>query len=223
MSFKFRILILFKMSRLRSPPPSETDGDGVPRQPIGVSAQNAPVYAPYRHTERQLASDLSRMISDGENVGAHIPAPDGVEFRGASKSQLRLTISGNYARRRRRVFGYVGDIQLETEARGTTAPAHLQIDAIISWRYGGRSREDAESFIFAILNAFASKALHPNPAVCAIVGGAIVGFADPSSGDSESARLTGRGETDVLTWHGASIGAWLDTAVFLLLAYFFYF
>ena len=45
-------------------------------------------------------------------------------------------MSGRYARRHRRVFGYVGDIQLSTEARGTLTPPPPADRYDHPWRYG---------------------------------------------------------------------------------------
>ena len=56
---------------------SNTEGGDAPRQPIVVSAFNTPVYAPYRPAVRQMDSGLPRLLSAGENVGDHIPAPSG--------------------------------------------------------------------------------------------------------------------------------------------------
>ena len=114
------------MSRLSSPL-NNPGGADAPAQPVGFSAFIQPVYSPYRPTARQLANEIPRLLKSVVNVASSIPSTDGFEFRGAANSQLQLTISGKYARRRRRVFGYVGDIQLAKEARGTVTPVHLEI------------------------------------------------------------------------------------------------
>lgn len=78
-------------------------------------------------TVRQADIDIPRLLRAGPNVGTSIPAPAGLGPKGAANSQPWLTLSAHYARRRRRIFGYVGDIHLETGARGTSTPSHLQV------------------------------------------------------------------------------------------------
>ena len=46
------------MRRLPTFPLKDTYCDGTQRHPIGVSAHNQPVYAPYRPTVRQLSTEI---------------------------------------------------------------------------------------------------------------------------------------------------------------------
>ena len=99
---------------------------------------NTTAYETYRPTIRRLDADLSRLIPDGGKVGAHIPPPPVAECpTDIGNSQHRLEIIDTFTRRRRRVFGYFGDIHLDKEAIGASAPAQMQVVAIAPWSYGG--------------------------------------------------------------------------------------
>ena len=190
---------------------------GGAHQPIGFSSDNTPVFSPYRPTVRKLADQIPPLIRSGVDLSTIIPAPDGFSFHGGGNSQLQMTLSGDYARRFRRIFGYAGDIQLAVEARGTATPTRLQVVAIPPWRYGNDPIENDESFIFCRVGAFASKSLltvggqeflhcaptfSPTP-LSSSRGDPVVGFLETSPGGAKSAQLTGWGKTDVLTWQGA--------------------
>ena len=89
---------------------------------LGFDAGGPPVFGSYRPTVRSLAGRIPAWLRSGVNLLSAIPVPSGFSFGlGANpgKPQLQLTLDGGYARRYRRVFGYVGDIQLSVEARGT--------------------------------------------------------------------------------------------------------
>ena len=185
--------------------------DGSPQ--LGFDASGAPVFGPYRPTVRSLADRITGWLRPGVDLLDVIPVPSGFSFaRGSNlgKLQLQLTLDGAYARRYRWVFGYVGDIQLAVEARGTATPTQLTIVAMIPWRYGNDAKiETEDSFIFCRIDAFASKALltiggrilsfptpifASDPAVIIRVGDPVSGFLEPSPGDSKSAQLTGWGK-----------------------------
>ena len=170
---------------------------------------------------RQLADQIPAWLRSRVDLPTVIPVPAGFSFGRGGNDQLQRALLGAHARRYRRVFGYVGDIQLSVEARGATTPTQLKVVALIPWRYGNdTSREKEDSFTFPRINAFASKVLltlggggyfvytpifAPDPAVIIRVGDPVSGFLGPSPGESKSAQLTGWGKTDVLTWQGASL------------------
>ena len=128
-------------------------------QPFGFAADGPPVFAPYRPTIRKMAGQIPAWLRSGIDLSTAIPIPAGLPFSRGEKNQPHLTLPGSYARRFRRIFGYVGDIQLSCEARGALTPAQLTIAALTPWRYGDDPREAEDSFIFCRINAFASKAL----------------------------------------------------------------
>ena len=69
------------------------------------------------------------------------------------------------------------------------------------WRFSDiRRLETQDSFIFARVIAFASTAALPAAAVRIAVGEPVVGFIQPTSGDSRSAQLVG--------WHPCSLSDW---------------
>ena len=186
---------------------------------LGFDAAGSPVFGSFRPTVRTLADRIPDWLNSGANLLSVLPAPSGFSFptgNNSGEKQLHLTLDGAYARRYRRVFVYVGDIQLSVEARGAATPTHLTVVVMIPWRYGPDTKvEKEDSFIFARTNAFASKALltfgrrtcfpfltpmfAPNPAVIIKVGDPASGFLEPPSGDSMSSQMTDWNKTDVLT------------------------
>ena len=59
------------------------------------------------------------------------PRPSGMEFLTDTQNpNIQMEITGSFARRRRRVSGYAGDNQMDTEANGTSAPAQMRVVAI---------------------------------------------------------------------------------------------
>ena len=84
-------------------------------------------------------------------------------------------------------------------------PTQLQIITLFPWRFGDlRQLETRDSFIFARVIAFASTAAFSAAACRVSVGEPVVGFLQPSSGDSRSAQLVG--------WHTCSLQDWQLTA-----------
>ena len=128
--------------------------------PLGFAADGPPVFGPYRPTVRPLADRIPGWLRSGVDLLTVIPVPVGFGFVRGGNAQLQLTLDGGYARRYRRTFGYVGDIQLSVAARDTATPSQLTIIAMIPWRYANdTAREKGDSFIFCRINAFAPKAL----------------------------------------------------------------
>lgn len=91
---RYKFLNCAFFTSFQDAPPNDAGGADPQRQPIGVSAQNQPVFAPYRSTVRHLANEIPRLAKSGLSVGASIPAPAGFEFKGATNSRLHLTLSG---------------------------------------------------------------------------------------------------------------------------------
>ena len=94
----------------RSDPLSSVDSRGNARPEIGRAALNRPVYAPYLPSVLSQASDFTALAdSPGIQPEVIIPVLDGRTFAtNADTKQLQLVVDPMYARRFRRVFGYVG-------------------------------------------------------------------------------------------------------------------
>ena len=97
-------------SSARSDPLSHVDARGKMRPEIGRTAINRPVYAPYRPSVLSEASGPAALADSPEiQPDVIIPVPDGVGFASNSATkQLQLQLNPMYARRFRRVPGYVG-------------------------------------------------------------------------------------------------------------------
>lgn len=92
------------------------------------------------------------------------PLPAGLHLmRAPGDSQIQLRVAPFFARKLKRIFGYVAEITL-SDGYGTDAPAQLQIATRIPWRYGPSQREVGLSWILVRVQAFVSKALFDAPA-----------------------------------------------------------
>ena len=74
-----------------------------------------------------LANELTHLRADGATaIGALLPVPGGVTFEDNSATgQLQLRINSAYARRFRRIFGYVGGVQIPPSDTGAVSRATL--------------------------------------------------------------------------------------------------
>lgn len=103
----------------RIDPLSQVDAYGDARAEIGLSALGRPVYSPYRPTVVSLASELTHLKESPEiQVEMCVPVPEGMSFAGNSATgQLQLSLNPMYARRFRRVSGYLGEIRISLMRR----------------------------------------------------------------------------------------------------------
>lgn len=91
---------------------------------IGRAAANRCVYDPYRPSALSMDNELTHLRDGGNPVGLHLAGPAGMSFgANPSTNQLQVRLPSPYARRFRRVFGYVGEIQNPPEAMGTVSRA----------------------------------------------------------------------------------------------------
>lgn len=96
------------------------DADGVIRPPIGTSAFGSTVFAPFRPSPMFLANTMHSLDLGTADPNRHIRLPHGMSFTRAANAQLQLALSNAFARRLRRVLGYVAEIQLSSTGRGAT-------------------------------------------------------------------------------------------------------
>ena len=82
---------------------------------------------------------------------------------------------------------------ISSDGEGTATPAHIQVVSLIPYRYGTSSQEAAASYLRIRIQAFVSRAIFASPIQTLSVGGPIVGFCEPTSGDSLSAQLVSWG------------------------------
>lgn len=137
------------------------------------------------------------------------PLPQGMHLPHCTANvQLQLHLGPVFAKRMKRMFGYISEITL-SECDGAPTPAQVQVVALAPWRYGQTSIENGRSWIYTRVNAFASKALFAKvaqvrtfsaPLIFGLhfhsvrvlhMGQPVMGFCEPSSGDSKSAQLVG--------------------------------
>ena len=94
--------------------------DGAARIPFGFAASGLEVYTPFRPSCVYLDNVLTTLAQTSADPNLHLPLSDGmVFFPSAGDGQLQLVSDDIFARRYRRVFGYVGEIQLHTAGAGT--------------------------------------------------------------------------------------------------------
>ena len=91
---------------------------------LGLSALNRPAYSPYRSSVLSQAAAFTRQAASPEiQPEVIIPVPDGWSFaKNADTNQLHVSVGPLYARRSKRVFGYVGEIALSAAAKGSALP-----------------------------------------------------------------------------------------------------
>lgn len=76
---------------------------------------------PFRPSCVYLANALSTIDADSADPNVLLPLSDGMQLL-PGNGQLQLHLGDIFARRYRRVFGYVGEIQLHTSGAGNVAP-----------------------------------------------------------------------------------------------------
>ena len=92
--------------------------DGSLREAFGFTASGQPVYTPFRPSCIYLANALTTIAANSADPNLQLPLSDGMQLlRG--DGQLQLHLDDIFARRYRRVFGYIGEIQLHTAGAGT--------------------------------------------------------------------------------------------------------
>ena len=118
---------------VRCDPISHTDGRGEIRPPIGLPADELKVPEPYQPSALSLANEFSRLLADGARFSHLIPIPAGMSFiTDADNPHLELRLNSTMARRIRRAFGRIGEIQLAKEALGAVCrgPSTLSISLL---------------------------------------------------------------------------------------------
>ena len=131
-----------------------------PAAPLGILPSGIPVRVSFQPSVASLAILLTPHLKILSDVSGVLPLPAGlslVRSPGAAKC-IQLRVAPFFARKLKRVFGYVDEILLINGA-GTTTPAQLQVVIRIPWRYGSTAREAESSWALARLIAFTSKAL----------------------------------------------------------------
>lgn len=96
-----------------------------------------------------------------------------------------------FARRMRRTYGYIGEINLAKG--GTPTTALLQIATKLPWRFGSPAIETARSFVIARIQAFLPNAVFDTPACVLRVGMPAVGCVEPSCGGARGEHLAAWG------------------------------
>ena len=97
--------------------------DGSLREAFGFSASGQPVYTPFRPSCVYLANVLTSLAASSADPNLQLPLSDGMQLLpSAGNGQLQLHLDDIFARRHRRVYGYVGEIQLHTTGAGTVTP-----------------------------------------------------------------------------------------------------
>ena len=81
--------------------------------PLGRSADGRSVFKSFRPSVTQLSHLLTPFLDSVATAGDVLPLPRGIALAlCASNNQLQLSLSPTYARRFRRVYGYIAEIKL---------------------------------------------------------------------------------------------------------------
>ena len=86
-----------------------------------------------------------------------------------------------------------------TDGEGTLTPGQAQVVTMVPWRVGNTPGETQNSFIFVRLQAFISKAFFRTPVQVLAVGDPVVGYVEPTNGDSRSAQIVSWGPVGLVT------------------------
>ena len=108
--------------------------------PIGLTALGAAVYEPFQPSVASLAVSLTPFLQTQVGMDTVFPLPAGLAMRRSpGDRQNQLVVAAFFARKLRRMYGYVAEIVL-TEGDGTETPAQMQIVTKIPWKFGASSR-----------------------------------------------------------------------------------
>ena len=146
-----------------------------------------------------------------------IPTPTGMQFlHNTARKKLQVVLDDSFARRLRRVHGFVAEIQLSVDGhgdvfppgylllllnfsclvsffislsppRGSPTPGALQVLVMLHWRYGDSVTDQHDIFVYCRVTAFIAKSASPCPARC------VKEVRNPH-------RLWGRDRVDIATW-----------------------
>lgn len=116
------------------------------------------------------------------------------------KNQHTLTLDRPAELKHRLDYGYVRSIKV-TERWGDGPPPFCdQVILRLPFRYGSTPSELEDSWIFFLVNAFASCACLPSSAQAVRFGVAVCGVVTKSPRDYQTAKLAGRSPTSASDW-----------------------
>ena len=119
-----------------------------------------------------FSAEFDEACIDAPDISHDIPIPRGMKLEEASDSrQAKLILSDAYSLRRRRAWGYIGEIKL-IASDFTRAGAQSQAVSMFPWRYGRGPEDLSNSFVYARVNCFPSTADFPNPYRAIMIGAA---------------------------------------------------
>ena len=96
--------------------------------PLGRAADGRSVYTPFRPSVVQLAHLVTPFLDEVNTEADTLPLPRGITLSlCAHNGQLQISLSATYARRFRRVYGYIAEIKLRCPHPNTF---------LISFRFG---------------------------------------------------------------------------------------
>ena len=190
--------------------------------PIGILPSGTAVLASSQPTVASLSISLTPFLLTAVGLDTALPLPRGLTLiRSPDDKQTQLKLEPFFAKKLRRVFGYVAEITLSS-GDGTDTPAQLQIATKIPRRYGSSENtsikkrrfyfaslffipcEKELSWILVRLQAFASKALFSSAARVVALGSFVSGFTEPTSGNSRSCQVVGWDVCSIQDWRAIS-------------------
>ena len=159
--------------------------------PIGILPSGTPVSASFQPTVASLSISLTPFLSTAVGLSKALPLPSGLSLmRSPDDKQTQLKLEPFFAKKLRRVFGYVAETTLSS-GEGTDTTAQLQIVTRIPRRYGSTDREKELSWILVRLQAFVPKALFASADRVVALGSFFCGFTEPTGGNSKSCQIAG--------------------------------
>ena len=130
--------------------------------PLGMTANGGIVLSSFQPSVASLAIVLGPHLKRNTDISNLFPLPAGLSLKRSDTLQLQLRLAPFFARKLKRVFGYVAEIKL-TSGEGTRTPAQLQVALRVPWRYGAQPHEKELSWMLVRAIAFTSKACFETP------------------------------------------------------------
>ena len=105
--------------------------------------------------------------------------------------QLQLAVGRRELPNYKLVYGFVGSMEDSKLMEDTCTPVILQVVVKLPYRFGKTEAEFRDSWVFARVNAFASRACLAKSFEAVTLGTPITGVLDCTNSDYRSAQLVG--------------------------------
>ena len=104
---------------------------------FGDRASGSQAVRSYNPSLLSFSAAFADALADAPELAGDMPIPEGMLLRHATATrQPQLELSGDFALRHRRAWGYMGELKI-IDSNFTAAGSLLQVILLFPWRYGG--------------------------------------------------------------------------------------